>query len=107
MMMVSYDATREISRPPTHPGEIFRDDVLNALNLPVQTAAKQLGITRQTLHRILSGTHSVSPTMALRFGKFCGNGPELWINMQIAYDLFYATRELGTRLDSIPTHKAA
>ncbi len=105
--MTIYPAKREANRPPTHPGEVFRDDVLMALDLSVVTAARQLGITRQTLHRILAGTHAVTPAMALRFGKFCGNGPELWLNMQRAYDLWHAEREMGAELAAIPTHKAA
>src|SRR5476649_2077939 len=68
-------ATRDRSRPPVHPGEILREDILPALNMPVQTAAKHLGVTHQTLHRILAETLAVSPAMALRLGKFRGNGP--------------------------------
>ncbi len=51
--MTTYKATRDRNRP-AHPGEILREDVLPALNMPVQTAAKHLGVTRQTLHRILA-----------------------------------------------------
>ncbi len=60
-------------RPLTHPGEILREDVLPALGLTVTEAALQLRVTRQTLHRILSGRSSVSPEMAVRLGRFCGN----------------------------------
>nr|WP_256366592.1 HigA family addiction module antitoxin [Methylocapsa sp. S129] len=49
-----------------HPGEILRKDVFNALNMPVATAAKHLGVSRQTLRRILAGKMPVTPTMALR-----------------------------------------
>ncbi len=96
-----------VDRAPTHPGEILREDVLPALNMPVSTAATQLGVSRAMLHRILSGTHGVSPNMALRLGKFCGNGPELWLNMQRAHDLWHAEREMRAELAKIPTHKAA
>lgn len=76
-------------RPPTHPGEILREDVLPALDLTVSEAARQLRVTRQTLHRILSGTSGISPEMAVRLGKFCGNGPVLWLRMQQTFDLFH------------------
>jgi antitoxin HigA-1 len=105
--MTLYAAKRDANRPPTHPGEILREDVLPALNMPVSKAAAQLGISRAMLHRILSGTHGVSPNMALRLGKFCGNGPELWLNMQRAHDLWHAEREMRDELSKIPTHKAA
>ena len=105
--MALHNAKRDMERPPTHPGEILRDDVLPALNMPVSTAATQLGVSRAMLHRILSGTHGVSPNMALRLGKFCGNGPELWLNMQRSFDLWHAEREMRAELAKIPTHRAA
>ena len=95
---------REIRRAPTHPGEILREDVLPALRLSVTEAARELGVSRQTLHGILSEKSPVSPTMALRLGRFCGNGPELWLRMQAAYDLWEAAQELGKKLDRIPSH---
>lgn len=91
-------------RQPTHPGEILREDVLPALRLSVSEAARQLRVTRQTLHRILSGRSSVTPEMALRLGRFCGNGPDLWLRMQLAHDLWRAREELRTELEQIPEH---
>jgi addiction module HigA family antidote len=91
-------------RQPTHPGEILREDVLPALRLSVSEAARQLRVTRQTLHRILSGRSSVTPEMALRLGRFCGNGPDLWLRMQLAHDLWRAREELRAELEQIPEH---
>ncbi len=102
-----YAAPRDARRAPIHPGEILREDVLPALNMPVQTAARHLGVSRQTLHRILAGTMPVTPAMALRLGKFCGNGPALWLNMQSAYDLWEAERKFGAEIEKIPTQRAA
>jgi plasmid maintenance system antidote protein VapI len=45
--------------------------------------------------------------MALRLGKLCGNGPELWVNMQVRYDPDRLTHEMGTELAEIPTLHAA
>lgn len=91
-------------REPVHPGEILRDDVLPALQLSVAQAARQLRVSRQRLHRILSGGAAVSPEMALRLGRFCGNGPDLWLRMQQAHDLWRAWEELRAELDQIPEH---
>jgi len=60
-----------------HPGEVLREDVLPALDMSVTEAATAMMISRQTLHRVLAGKAAVSPEMALRLGKFCGNGPEI------------------------------
>jgi len=91
-------------RPLTHPGEILREDVLPALGLTVTEAALQLRVTRQTLHRILSGKSAISPEMAVRLGRFCGNGPGFWLRMQQAYDLWHAEQRLAGELDKIPAH---
>lgn len=74
-------------RRPTHPGAILREDVLPALKMTVIEAARDLGVSRQTLHRILAEKAQITPDMAVRIGKFCGNGPELWLAMQQAVDL--------------------
>ena len=105
--MADYTARRGRNRCPTHPGEVLRDDVLPALGMSVTDASKALNVTRQTLHRILAGTTAVTPEMALRLGKFCGNGPSLWLRMQEAYDLWHAERRLAGELASIKTAKVA
>jgi len=94
-------------RPPTHPGVILREDVLPSLGLSVTEAARQLRVSRQTLHRILAGTSAVTPEMAIRLGKFCGNGAGLWLRMQEAFDLWHAERRLAKELDKIPAHTPA
>lgn len=78
--------------------------MLPALRLSVSEAARQLRVTRQTLHRILSGRSSVTPEMALRLGRFRGNGPDLWLRMQLARDLWLAREELRVELEQIPEH---
>ena len=90
-----------------HPGEILREDVLPALGKPKAEVARLLGISRQTLYDIIDEKQPVTPGMALRFGKLCGNGPELWINLQRAYDLAIAERELAGEIKKIPTLTAA
>lgn len=93
-------------RCPTHPGKLLRDTVLPALRLDVTTAAAELRISRQTLHRLLAQNMGVSPEMALRLGKFCGNGPGIWLRMQAAFDLWKAAEKIGSELDHIPSHAA-
>ena len=94
-------------REPTHPGVLLKEDVLPALKLSVSEAASLLRISRQTLHRILTGRASVTPEMAVRLGKFCGNGPGLWLRMQQAHDLWRAERRLANEVQKIRTAPAA
>ncbi len=105
--MTTKRAVKDVERRPTHPGAILREDVLPALGLSVSEAARQLGVTRQTLHRIMAEKVSVTPEMAARLGRFCGNGPGLWLQMQQACDLWRAERELRSELEQIPVHRTS
>ena len=93
--------------PPMHPGELLREDVLPALGRPKTEIARLLGISRQTLYDILNEKQPITAQMALRIGKMCGNGPDIWLNLQRTYDLRMAEAELGDALDKIPLLEAA
>ena len=99
--MREYLVKRPLRRPPVHPGEILREDVLKNLGLSVSEAARRLGVSRQQLHRVLACTHPITTEMALRIGKFAGNGPVLWLRMQQAYDLWYAEHQMADQLSKI------
>jgi addiction module HigA family antidote len=92
---------------PMHPGELLREDILPALGKNKTEIASLLGISRQTLYDILDEKQPVTPAMALRLGKLCGNGPRLWINLQRTYDLWKAEKEIGKEVEKIPTLQVA
>lgn len=104
--MAAKKTLRHRDLPPRHPGALLREVVLPSLDISVSAAAEHLHVTRQTLHRILAETVAVTPEMALRLGKFCGNGPDLWLRMQEAYDLWHAERNLRAELAEIKTAHA-
>jgi addiction module HigA family antidote len=90
---------------PTHPGVLFAD-LLSELDGGRRTKgeiAMLLKVSRQTLYRVLEGKTAVTADMAIRLGKLCGNGPELWLNMQARFDAWAATQKLGKEIDEIPT----
>ena len=101
--MTEYRVKRPLSRAPTHPGEVLREDVLPELNLSVSEAARRLGVSRQQLHRILGCTHPITVEMALRICKLAGNGPGVWLRMQQNRDLWYAEQNLASELKKIET----
>jgi hypothetical protein len=51
--------------------------------------------------------HPITPAMALRLGKLCGNGPDLWLRMQQAHELWHAQEALQKQLNKIPAAGAA
>ena len=103
--MKEHPVTQRPKRTPAHPEEILRQDVLPRLHLSVSEAARQLRVTRQTLHRILAGRAAVTAEMAIRLGKFCGNEPGLRLRMQQAYEL-WPQRRLRAEVDRMPTAAA-
>ena len=91
---------------PMHPGELLREEVLPALRRNKTEIAVLLGVSRPTLYDILNEQQSVTPDMALRLGKLCGNGPDLWLNLQRTFDLRQAEKRLGKEINRIPTLEA-
>lgn len=91
--------------PAMHPGEILREDILPALGRSKTEIAGLLGISRQTLHDIMTEKQPVTVGMAVRLGKLIGNGPVFWLNLQRAYDLERAEHEVD--VSAIPTLVAA
>ncbi len=71
---------------PVHPGKIIKHSI-DASGLSVTDAAERLGVTRQTLSRVIHEKTSLSPEMAVRVSKAFGSTVEHWMRMQFAYDL--------------------
>ncbi len=88
---------------PVHPGEILREDVLPALGKSKAEIARLLGISRQTLYDILSEKQPITAQMALRIGKLCGNGHDIWFRLQNRYDMKIAERAMADEIAKIPT----
>ena len=89
--------------PPMHPGELLRGDVIPALARTRAEIARLLGVSRQTLYAILSERQPVTPLMALKLGKLCGNGPEFWLALQARYDLARLGNAKRGEIAAIPT----
>src|SRR5277367_3547319 len=92
-------------KTPAHPGRIVRSACLEPLGLSVTDGAKVLGVTRQTLTKIVNGKSGISPEMAIRLSKAFGSTPETWLRMQLAYDLAAARkdeRKIKVRRQRVP-----
>jgi antitoxin HigA-1 len=92
---------------PVHPAQIIREDVLPALGRSKSEVARLLGISRQTLYELLGERQPITVPMALRIAKLTGTTPESWLNMQRAYDLTIAEREMADEIAKIPTLREA
>jgi antitoxin HigA-1 len=103
--MAHIAAVRSKTRAPTPPGKVLADTVLPAIGKTKTEVAKLLGISRQTLYDVIECKQPITPQMAVRIGKLCGNGPRIWLNMQAAHDLWKAERAVD--VSKIPTLEVA
>lgn len=75
-----------------HPGQYLKEDILEFNNLTVTKAATLLGITRINLSNILNEKTAISPNMAIRISKVFGGTPDIWLKLQLKYDLVNALK---------------
>jgi antitoxin HigA-1 len=80
---------------PAHPGRIIKRACLEPLGLSITQGAKILGVTRQTLTKIVNGKSGVSAEMAIRLAKAFGSTADIWVRMQASYDLAQARKDEG------------
>lgn len=81
---------------PSHPGDIIKHDCLEELNLTVTAAAEGLGVSRKAFSELINGKSGVSPEMAIRLEKAGWGTAEVWLNMQMNYDLWHARQKEDT-----------
>jgi addiction module HigA family antidote len=103
-IVAEYPAVRDPNRCPIHPGELLHE-IIPATGKTKREIASLLGIARQHLRDILTERKPVSPAVAVRLGKFFGDGPDAWVRMQAAHDTWHAKREVD--VSNIPTIRAA
>lgn len=84
---------------PAHPGEVLREYLPEGMS--VTEAAGRLGISRQTLSALINGRAGVSADMALRLAAALGTSPEMWLSMQVAYDLWQARQQPRPRVGKL------
>jgi len=100
-----FKSLRDSKRRPTHPGAILREDVLPHLGMTQKEFADRLGVSRLTVSEIIHEKRPISPDMAMRLGRFLGNGPEVWLRMQQTLDLWELER--SGSYENIETFEAA
>jgi addiction module HigA family antidote len=81
-------------RAPTTPGEILLEEWLKPMKLTQLALAKKMGADIQLVNGIIRGRRSVTAKTALLLSTVLKTTPELWLNAQMAVDLWHAQQEL-------------
>ena len=79
---------------PVHPGRILKREI-SARSLSANALALALRVPSGRITAIINGRRAISPDTALRLGRYFGNSPRFWANLQTNYDLSMAEREAG------------
>ncbi|WP_241085999.1 HigA family addiction module antitoxin [Candidatus Vondammii sp. HM_W22] len=76
---------------PPHPGEMIERTYIEPFKeVTAANIARELGVSKSTLSRLLAGKSDVSPEMAVRLSAVLGRSAESWLLMQDNYDLWKA-----------------
>lgn len=82
-------------RAPKHPGEILLKEFLDPMEISQAKLAEEMGIPVQRVNTIIKGKMGVSAETAILLARYFKMSPEFWMNLQTAYDLYQAQKELA------------
>jgi addiction module HigA family antidote len=87
--------TPQRTRRPSHPGEILKELYLDGLGIGISEFAEHVGVSRKTVSSVVNGHARVTPELAVRFSlALPSTSAEMWLNLQLEYDLFDAFRAI-------------
>lgn len=78
--------------PPPHPGEILLEEFLVPYGMTQVELAERIGVSYPRVNEIVRGKRGITPDTALRLARLFGTTPDLWLNGQLAWDLYHALR---------------
>jgi addiction module HigA family antidote len=84
--------------PPVHPGEVLLEEFLKPMSLSQNRLALDIGVPARRINEIVLGKRSVTVDTALRLARYFGTSPQLWLGLQMDYDLDVAADALEPRL---------
>jgi addiction module HigA family antidote len=83
---------------PVHPGEVLRDE-LEELGMSANAFAEALDVPANRISAILKGQRGVTADTALRLSRYLGTTPDVWLNLQKAFELRVAELESGKDIE--------
>lgn len=87
--------------PPSHPGEMLLADFLAPMGLSQRELADGIRVPYQRVNELVNARRGVTPATALRLAKYFGTTPDLWMNLQLRWDLYHAQAAEASDLDRI------
>ena len=78
------------SRAPAHPGEVLLEECIEPSGMTITEAAERMRVSRVRLSELVNGNRAMTPDTALRAARLFGTDPEIWLNLQMRYELWHA-----------------
>ena len=75
---------------PSHPGEVLLEEFLIPMGLSQRDLADGIRVPYQRVNELVNARRGVTPATALRLAKYFGTTPDLWMNLQVRWDLYHA-----------------
>lgn len=91
-----------MTRPALHPGKVLADE-LAALGVTPTEFARQINVPPNRISQIINGKRAITGDTALRLAHWFGTRPEVWLNLQSAYEVRCAERASGSSIRRLPT----
>lgn len=85
--------------PPTHPGEILKEEFLDPMGISQRAFARKIDVPANRVNEIVRGKRSITGDTAIRFGLALGTSPEMWLRLQAQYELEKAQDETDPDLE--------
>lgn len=86
---------------PTHPGEMLLEEFLRPMGLTQRELADGIRVPYQRVNELVNGRRGITPSTAVRLAKFFGTTPDLWMNLQLRWDLYHAQETEARELHRI------
>ena len=89
-----------IMLPPVHPGDVLKTEFLDALNMPEEALAQALRIPEETVYGLVRWRRPLTTDLAMRLARFFGTSAELWLGLQMGYDLDVSRRPPASMIEA-------
>ena len=89
---------RRKTLPPIHPGELLRDE-LNEIGVSLNELGRALRVPMNRISAIVNGKRAITVATAMRLARYFGTSPRYWLNLQSAYDLEVAERNIRPQIE--------
>ena len=85
--------------PAIHPGEILKEEFLLPMDISEYRLAKDISVPPRRINEITHAKRAITANTALRLGKYFGNSPSFWLNLQAHYELEIQAEKISELLN--------